>query len=161
MKNSEISLIKASMKDCQLIHKMQVESFKVLLDKYQDYDTNPAVEPLERIESRMSLDILDHYLICLSDEKIGSLRVRTDNDTFRLGTIFILPEYQGKGYAKQSILKVEQLYPEVKKWGLATIKQESKLCHFYESLGYRLTSKEEQIQDDMTIVFYEKELSKK
>ena len=154
----EILLIKADRDDCQLIHEMQVKSFQELLDKYQDFDINPGAESLEKIEWRMALANLDHYLICLDDVKIGSVRVRTDLDAFRIGTTFILPEYQGKGYAKQAILKVEQLYPGAKKWGLATIKQEAKLCHLYESLGYRLTGGKDQIQDGMTIVYYLKEL---
>lgn len=159
VKSLEISLVKASMKDCQLIHKMQVESFKDLLDKYQDYDTNPAVEPLERIEQRMSVNIVDHYFICLNDKKIGSIRAaRLDDDVVRLGTTFILPKYQGRGYGKQSILKVEMLYPDAKRWELATIKQEEKLCYFYEALGYKPTGEETQIHNNMTIMGYSKDL---
>ena len=155
----EISLVKADMDDCQLIHEMQAKSYQELLDKYQDFDTNPGAEPLERIEWRMALDIVDHYFICFGSKKVGSLRVvKLDNDVFRLGSIFILPKYQGNGYAKQAILKAEKLYLNAKKWALTTIKQEAKLRHLYESLGYVATGQEEQIHDGMIIVYYQKEL---
>lgn len=51
---------------------------------------------------------------------------------------------------------MEALYPEAAHWELDTIKQEPKLCHLYEKLGYRQTGKEEELQPGMTIVFYEK-----
>jgi len=159
MENLEVSLVKADMKDCWQIYEMQVESFKDLLDKYKDYDTNPAAEPLERTEQRMALDVVDYYFICLDGKKIGVLRVvQLDEDVFRIGMIFILPEYQGKGYGKQSILKTEMLYPNAKKWELTTIKQEIKLCHFYELMGYETTGEETEIQDDMAIIGYTKYL---
>jgi len=160
-----ISLIKASMEDSKLIHEMQAEAFKDLLDKYQDYETNPGAELLERVELRMSVDVVDHYFICLEDKelaipkKIGSLRItRLDNDIINLGTTFILPKYEGKGYGKQAILKAEMLYPEARRWELGTIKQEAKLRHFYELLGYEATGEETQIHDDMTIIGYSKNL---
>lgn len=74
--------------------------------------------------------------------------------------MFILPENQGNGYAKRILRQVECLYPEVKIWKLDTIKQENKLCHLYESMGYKLTGNEEKITEYMTIVYYQKELNK-
>ena len=40
---------------------------------------------------------------------------------------------------------------------LNSILQESSNCYLYEKLGYRQTGKAEQINDKMTIVFYEKD----
>jgi len=157
----EVSVEKANMSDCQLIYELQVESFKDLLDKYQDFETNPAAESLERIKLRMMQEFTDYYLICLNDKKIGAVRIlKLDNDVFRISPIFILPNYRGNGYAKQSIHKLETLYPNAKKWEVATIKQERKLCCFYESLGYKSTETETQIQDNMTIIEYSKEVKK-
>ncbi|MHC1683083.1 MAG: hypothetical protein AB6733_09070 [Clostridiaceae bacterium] len=44
-----ISLIKAELKDVGTIHTIQVKSFMPLLEKYQDYDTNPANDTIEKI----------------------------------------------------------------------------------------------------------------
>jgi Acetyltransferase (GNAT) family. len=152
-----ISLRKAEMNNCVQIHKMQVESFSVLLDKYKDYSTNPAAESIERIEQRMSQEFTDYYFICLSDDIIGAIRVvRLNNHVCRISPMFILPHYQGMGYAQQAILEAESLYPQAKHWELDTIKQESKLCYLYEKMGYRATGKEEKVKDDMTIIFYSK-----
>ena len=58
-----ITLRKAVLTDAELIHSMQIASFKALLDKYQDYDYSPGAETLERMIYRISLPIADHWLI--------------------------------------------------------------------------------------------------
>jgi len=159
MKDLDISLVEADLKDCQQILDMQIESFKSLLQKYQDYDTNPAAESLEHIQHRMAQNFTDYYFIHLNDQKIGVIRVvAAENDVFKISPIFILPEFQGKGYAKQAILKMEMRYPNARKWELATIKQEVGLCRFYESLGYKVTGRKTPIKTDMTIIGYSKNL---
>ena len=158
--NKGISLRKATMTDCEQIHKMQAESFSALLDKYKDYSTNPAAEPAERIKQKMAQEFTDYYFISVNNSDIGAIRImRLSANICRISPMFILPQYQGAGYAQQTILKVESLYPQAKRWELDTIKQESKLCYFYEKMGYVATGKEEIIQDDMTIILYSKSMS--
>jgi Predicted acetyltransferase len=152
-----ISLQSAKMQDCTQIHRMQVKSFMKLLHKYKDYDTNPAAETVEKIEQRMLQDFTDYYFICLNNEKIGVIRVvRVTDNTCRISPIFIEPKYQGKGYATKVMIKVEGYYPNVQNWELDTIKQEERLCLFYEKMGYKITGKEKSIKEGMTIIDYAK-----
>lgn len=152
-----IKLRKADIEDCKEIHILQVKSFQELLDKYNDISTNPAAESLERIIQRMNQHFTDYYFIQLDNNNIGAVRiVRLDNDICRISPIFILPDFQGNGYAQQAIVKVESLYPQAKGWQLDTIKEESKLCYLYEKMGYKRTGKEETLQKNMTIVFFKK-----
>ena len=153
----EIKLQKANMKDCKLIHEMQVESFHAILEKYKDYDTNPAAELLEHIEHRMAQDFTCYYFICCDGAKIGAIRlVKWSEDRFRISPMFILPKYQGYGYAQLAISELENLYPEARHWELDTIKQETKLCYLYEKMGYKASGKEVDIKAGMTIVHYTK-----
>ena len=55
---------------------------------------------------------------------------------------------------------IEEAYKNISRFTLDTIKQEKKLCYLYEKLGYLRTGKEEQLHDNMTIVFYEKKFQK-
>ena len=71
--------------------------------------------------------------------------------------IFILPEYQGYGYAQEAIKMVESFYTKAKRWELDTILQEKKLCYLYEKMGYQKTGKTEKIKDGMDLVYYAKE----
>lgn len=152
-----VKLEKANITDCAEIHTMQIKSFKILLDKYKDIRTNPGAEPIERILERMNQEITDYYFIKLEDKHIGVIRiVRLPNKVCRISPMFILPEFQGKGYAQQAIMQVEALYPQENSWQLDTIKEETKLCHLYEKMGYKRTGKEEVLQENMVIVYYAK-----
>ncbi len=51
----KIDLIRARLKDAKEIWEMQIKSFKKLLDKYQDFETNPANEFISNIEIHLYL----------------------------------------------------------------------------------------------------------
>ena len=153
----EISLKKAEINDCEKIHSMQIAGFKALLDKYQDYETSPGAETLERIKCRFDFSQIDHYFIEFQDESIGYIRINKLNEnTCHLSQMFILPDYQGKGYAQQAIKQVELLNPQAKNWVLDTIKQEEKLCYLYEKMGYKQTGTQMNIKDGMDLADYSK-----
>ena len=153
-----IELKKTEPQDCGAIHAMQVEAFAELLEKYGDTATSPGAEPLERIEARMAQDATDYYLILAKGHQIGAVRVqRLPENVCRVAPIFILPAFQGKGYAQAAMGALEEMYPHAEAWRLDTIREEAKLCHLYEKLGYRRTGQEEVLQPGMTIVYYEKQ----
>ena len=155
-----VSLCKATLEDAMTIHEMQVNSFMPLLQKYQDYDTNPANEPLERIITRLNQSFTDYYLIKYFDDTVGGIRiVKLGNKSYRVSPIFILPEHQRKGIAQKVFERIEQLYPDPVLWELDTIMQEERLCYLYEKLGYEKTGVTKKINNNITIVFYEKSLS--
>ncbi|MDI4645227.1 GNAT family N-acetyltransferase [Cohnella hashimotonis] len=157
---SDVSLTRASIHEASIIHEMQVKAFLPLLQKYQDYDTSPANEPVERIVSRLNQPITDYYFIMMSSISVGAVRiVRLQNNAFRVSPIFILPEYQGLGIAQKVFELLERQYEAARRWELDTILQERGNCYLYEKLGYRRTGKSEVINDKMTIVFYEKPMS--
>ena len=152
-----VSLCKASIDDAMLIHQMQVEAFMPLLEKYQDYDTNPANESLEKTITRFNQPFTEYYLIKYFEDIVGGIRVvKLGNQSYRVSPIFILPEYQGKGIAQKTFAGLERIYHDVKLWELSTVMQEEGLCYLYEKIGYKKTGETKKINDNMTIVFYEK-----
>lgn len=151
--------MKANIDDCKLIYKMQIESFKELLGKYKDIDTNPGAESFESVLSRYNQKHTTYYIICKNELFIGAIRVVTlNNETYRISPIFILPQHQGNGYSQIAIKELESMYPQAKKQCLDTIKEESKLCYLYEKIGYTKTGKEEKLLQNMTICYYEKKI---
>lgn len=151
-----IKLKKAVRSDCILLHKLQTASFASLLQKYQDFDTNPGAEPIEKIYTRFDQPYTDYYLILLNEQVIGMLRVCDHEDRCRLSPICILPEHQGRGYAALAMQEMEKCYPKAKIWDLDTILQEDRLCRFYEKLGYQRTGEYRRIKEGMDLVFYRK-----
>lgn len=155
----KISLIKSGLDQASLIHEMQVKSFEPLLNKYQDYETSPANETIDRIISRMNQSVTNYYLIRNLDVYVGAIRIVRENDfVYRVSPIFILPEHQGKGIAQQVFAIIEEMHKDARMWELDTILQEQGNCYLYEKLGYERTGKVRIINDKMSIVFYEKQL---
>jgi len=75
-----------------------VEAFKLLFDKYQDFDTSPANEAIQRTIDRLQQKQTDYYLIVYDKITVGAIRiVKKGNRRYRVSPIFMLPEYQGKG----------------------------------------------------------------
>lgn len=152
-----IKLIRATIEDSKELWQMQLESFQSLLDKYQDYDTNPASEPIDKIIYRLKQEETYYYFICMNDAKVGAIRIidfKSDGNK-RISPIFILPQYQNKGIAQIAMQLCEQLHGS-ENWELDTILQEEGNCYLYEKMGYHRTGKNVAINDKLTLVFYEK-----
>lgn len=151
-----IELVKIGPQDAKELYQMRIQAFQPLLDQYQDFDTNPAAESFERFQ-RYFRENSDCYFIEAAGKRVGALRVvRLSEKECRLSPIFILPEYQGRGYAQQALAAVEELYPQARRWTLDTIKQEPKLLHLYEKAGYRQNSETKPLKEGMDLVFLRK-----
>ena len=70
-----MELVRASVKDAQQLWEMQVKSFQQLLNKYQDYETNPASESIDKIIARLEQKDTYYYFICMDDVKVGAIRI--------------------------------------------------------------------------------------
>ncbi len=154
----EVTLFRANIDDAKEIHAMQVEVFKELLEKYQDFGTSPGNENIEKVEARLKQNFSFYYFICIGQQKVGAVRIvdkKEAGKNKRISPIFILPEFQGKGIAQKAIRLCEELHGNGN-WELDTILQEPKNCHLYEKMGYRQTGKTEVVNERLTLVFYEK-----
>ncbi|QUL57221.1 GNAT family N-acetyltransferase [Paenibacillus tritici] len=156
---STVTLSKATVEDAAVIHAMQLQAFLPLLEKYQDYETSPANETVERVVERINQPTVDYYIIRYAGIAAGSIRVKKKEEhEYWLGQIFILPEHQGQGIAQQVFAQIEQIYADATVWGLATIMQEERNCYLYEKLGYRRTGEMQVINDRLTLCYYEKKV---
>lgn len=154
----DINLIVAEFKDLNTILQMQKEAFSELYAKYQDTETSPATEKYEDILFRFNQHETTYYFITADNIKVGVIRIvdcKDDVTRKRISPIFIMSEYRNKGYAQQAIKEAERIHGE-QHWKLDTILQEKGNCYLYEKLGYLQTGKADQINDKMTIVYYEK-----
>lgn len=150
-----MELIRAVQSDANELWQMQKTAFAELLERYRDYETNPANEPLERTVQRLC-DGSSFYFIASGGEKVGAVRVVEGGERKRISPIFIMPQHRRKGLAQQAIRLAEQLHGE-RGWELSTILQEAGNCRLYEKLGYRRTGQVQRINEQMDLVFYEKD----
>ena len=154
-----LKLIRAGIEDAKHLWEMQVEAFLELYSKYQDTETSPATEPIDRIIMRLEQPFTYYYYIQSDKAIAGALRVvdkKEDGKAKRISPIFVMPHYRNKGIAQKAILEAEKIHGS-SHWELDTILQEKGNCHLYEKMGYYQTGKTEVINDKMTLVFYKKE----
>ena len=152
-----VELVRASMEDAETIWRMQRIAFAELLERYQDFDTNPGNEPLEKVQWRFSFPATYFYFIQVDDMNAGAIRVidHHDDSPKRISPLFVLPEFCGKGVAQAAIREAERIHGS-SNWSLDTILQEKGNCHLYEKMGYRQTGETRVINDRLTLVLYKK-----
>jgi len=147
-------LILATAGDVMELHDVQTKAFQPLMEKYLDYETNPANEPINRLFEKIQYS--SFFKIVLDRQVVGGIRVVRKNTSYWISPIFILPEFQGKGFAQQAILLVEEHFTHFSTWELHTILQEKGNCYLYEKMGYKRTDFEKVVNEKMTLIGYKK-----
>lgn len=154
----ERKLIKIGIDDAEKLWKMQVKAFQDLYEKYQDAETSPSTEKIDKIIMRLNQSFTYYYFIEANGRIVGAVRVvdqQEEGTAKRISPIFIMKEYRNKGYAQKAIQLVEEIHGS-SNWELDTILQEKGNCYLYEKMGYHQTGKTETINNKLTLVFYRK-----
>lgn len=157
--NDLIELKLITRKDAECLHKLQIEAFMPLYEKYHNDATSPAKESLETITKKIVDDNSDFYFILFNGEKAGAVRVKwhkgqkVHKNVNWISPIFVIPKFQNKGIASNVIKQLFDIYPNTIEWWLSTIKQEEKNCHLYEKYGFVRTGDEIVVNENMTLVF--------
>ena len=154
-----MKLNKIGVDDAEKLWKMQVKAFQGLYEKYQDTETSPATETIDKIIMRLNQPFTYYYFIEENGITVGAVRVVDRQEkgmAKRISPIFIMEEYRNKGYAQRAIQLVEEIHGS-SDWELDTILQEKGNCCLYEKMGYHQTGKTETINNKMTLVFYKKD----
>ncbi len=155
----EVKLVKIATDDAEKLWKMQVKAFQGLYEKYQDAETSPATEKIDKIIMRLNQPFTYYYFIEANGTIVGAIRVvdkKEEGQAKRISPIFIMEEYRNKGYAQKALQLVEKIHGS-SNWELNTILQEKGNCYLYEKMGYHQTGKTETISNKLTLVFYKKE----
>ena len=152
----KIQLSKVSVDDAQQLWQMQKTAFSELLARYQDTETNPACETLERVREKLAQPDSSFYWIKWEEKLVGGIRIAArKNESKRISPLFVLPQYRNQGIAQRAIKLAEELYGG-ENWALETILQEKGNCHLYEKMGYHPTGETREINSKMTLIFYKK-----
>lgn len=145
--------------DIDTVFEIQQAAYKPLYEKYHDDKSNPYLESKEKVLQKYMRTGTKGYLFMKDGVPVGAVRINLypESKSGRVSALGVLPQYQGQGIAQQALLKIEETHSDVERWFLDTILQEAGNCHLYEKIGYKRTGKIEEINDKMTLVFYEKE----
>lgn len=138
---------------------LQVQAFAAMYARYQDHETTPANQSLLSLIEKYQKPGKYYYFIDYQGETIGGMGLfhLTDANHGHIGPVFILPEHEGQGLGQEAMIALEKMWPMITRWDLHTIKEETKLLHFYQKLGYQLTTEESCLMPGMTSVALIKE----
>lgn len=140
-----------------IVHNIQKKSFKPLLNKYHDYDVNPAMESVELIREKIDRANTTAYIFQLNNINVGWVRVtELEDKIYKNSALCVLPEYQNRGIAQEALKRIESYHSDARKWILSTILQEKGNCHLYEKMGYVKVGELNQVNERMTLVSYGK-----
>ena len=154
-----IQLVRVNIDEANDLWKMQVKAFLDLYEKYQDTETSPATESVDKILMRLNQPFTYYYYIKVDNTKVGAIRVvdkLEKGEPKRISPIFIMPEYRNKGFAQKAMQLAEEIHG-FSNWELDTILQEKGNCYLYEKMGYYQTGKTIKINENLTLVFYKKD----
>ena len=153
-----VALTIAGEDDIRTIWKMQISAFSDLLEKYQDYEMSPAAESFEKVMARYMQPWTTYYFIVAENEVVGAMRVvdKKDGSRKRISPIWIMKEHRNKGYAQAALAEAERIHGSGN-WCLDTILQEKGNLRLYEKMGYHQTGQIFNINEQMDIVFFEKD----
>lgn len=155
----EIEIAHFRESDIDVVFEIQQEAYKPLYEKYHDAGSNPFMENKETVLCKYTREGTAGYLFLSDGKAVGAVRINIDsvNKSGRVSALCVLPGYQGKGIAQKALQEIERRHPNIQRWSLDTIKEETGNCHLYEKIGYRKSGKTEVINEKMTLIFYEKE----
>ncbi len=151
-----IKIIRTRLEEVEILLEIQKEAFQPDLELYQDFDSNPAVEPIDRL--KLKVERYYYYTIFIDGKIVGGIDIRPlEENHYRLNRIFLHPNFQDKGYGSKIIKIIEDEFPFAKKWSLDTPFKNFRNHHFYEKLGYRKVG-EHKVTEKLTLFDYEKVL---
>ncbi|MHA1727606.1 MAG: GNAT family N-acetyltransferase [Promethearchaeota archaeon] len=97
------------------------------------------------------------YYKIIHEEKIigGVILFKKGRDHIEFGRIYILPDFQNKGFGTKVFSLLENRFSEIKKWTLNTPTWAIRNQHFYEKLGY-IKIGEQTMDDGFSLILYGK-----
>ncbi|SEP68923.1 hypothetical protein SAMN02910289_00353 [Lachnospiraceae bacterium RM5] len=153
-----IWLKRIELNEAEKLWRMQIRAFEDLYEKYQDTQTSPAKEKIDKIIMRLKQWYTFYYFIMMDDNIVGAIRVvdkKGEDKMKRISPIFVMPEYRNMGIAQESIKAVEKRHGD-NNWELETILQEKGNCHLYEKMGYERFDFPTKVNERLTLVRYRK-----
>ncbi|MEG0295838.1 MAG: GNAT family N-acetyltransferase [Clostridium sp.] len=124
---------KVSDLDVEILIDVAIKAFQE--DKIKYGVIPPEIDTIEWHVANMVNGM--YYKIVLNDNIVGAINLYDlGNNSVRIGSIFIDPEYQNQGIGTEAMKFIENKYPNTRKWSLDTPYQNYRNHYFYEKHGY-------------------------
>ena len=105
-------MVRVDVSEASDLWEMQVKAFLDLYEKYQDMETGPATESVDKILIRLRQPYTYYYHTKVDDIKVGAIRIvdkHEDGKAKRITPVFIMPEYRNNGFAQIALPLAEEI----------------------------------------------------
>ena len=151
----DIELLKADESDAESLLEIQRKCFKDLYERYHDDAGSPYTEDIQKMLYKVTFKKGAYYKIVINGMLVGGIRVvEKEPGQFRIGIMYVLPEFQGKGIGQKALAMAESLYPKAESWELDCPEDLPSNRHCYEKAGFEQIGEKEIINDKLTLVYY-------
>lgn len=145
---------KANIKDAPEMLDLQKAAFYQEAERYNDFTIQPLIETIEQY--LLHFDSQTFLIMRDSEQIVGSVAVKREEDTAFIGRLVVLPNRQGEGIASVLLAEAEELFSEINRLELFTGHLSEKNLAIYRHKGYR-EFKSEEITSELTFIYMEKE----
>ncbi|MBW9157781.1 GNAT family N-acetyltransferase [Clostridium tagluense] len=124
---------------------------------YVKYGECPGYNHSKESMTNAILNRIVYKIIC-NNQIIGNISVRDNYDnTYYLGCLCVIPEYENKGIGQEAIRFIESEFPNATVWTLETPSDKKRNHYFYKKAGYTII--EEYIDGSVKLVLFEKKMN--
>lgn len=149
----EISFERATVDDAEALINVRNLSF---FEDYIKYGECPGYNISKESMTNTILSRIVYKIICNS-QIIGNISIHDNNDnTYYLGCLCIIPEYQNKGLGQKAISFIEGEFPNAIAWTLETPADKIINHYFYKKMGYTIIK--EYIDNSVKVALFEKRI---
>jgi ribosomal protein S18 acetylase RimI-like enzyme len=128
----------ASSSDFTEILDIQKKAFHSEAVFYQNFTIQPLTQTLEEMKEECKEKIV---LKAFIDGKIvGSIRANTFKNSCWVNKLVVLPEFQRQGIGEKLLREIENYFPKVDNFTLATGAKSQSNIRLYQKVGYQIVS---------------------
>ncbi len=147
----------AEKKDLLAILTLQKACYIEEARRYNDYSIAPLTQSIDDIQIEYESSIF--LKIDKAGEILGSVRIKLENDTCKIGRLIVDQKLRNKGFGKMLMHAAESYFQAARRFELFTGHLSIKNLSFYQKLGYQQYGKAI-VNQDLTLVYLEKLISK-
>lgn len=159
-----ISIEPTKIDETQLLCAIQKRAFKPLYEKYHD-EGNPYLRGVEDILRRLN-EFNRYFTIKFDGKIVGGIFYRCvgkrspwaelSEGEYYLARVYVAPEYQNKGIAREAILLCEKEFPDAKAYYVDFPQDMEKNRRCYEHAGFRDTGEVIRVDGAPVLAVYKK-----
>lgn len=142
--------------DAEILQEIGMKAFEEDKNEYGSFP--PGIDSIDWHISQIKSGM--YYKIIFDGQTVGGIKLfDMKNGHYRLGSIYILPNFQNRGIGHKAIEFIESEFPNARKWSLDTPYKSFRNHYFYEKHGFVKVGEIQPNNDKKFFLFlYEKQL---